>query len=57
LAESKFVKACFDAGIYVSVQGFVSEGNGDKKYQLVCINDDVRKLDNFIEKLQSAKDL
>jgi hypothetical protein len=51
--SSSFVKACEEAGIFVSVQGFVAEGTGpnEVQYQLCAVNEDIRKLDKFIDSL------
>jgi hypothetical protein len=47
--SSKFVQAAKEAGIYIAIQGHVKEG--DTEYQLVSVNEDIRKLDKFIELL------
>ena len=47
--SSKFVAAAKEAGIYIAIQGHVKEG--DTEYQLVSVNEDIRKLEKFIELL------
>ena len=47
--SSKFVQAAKEAGIYIAIQGHIKEG--DTEYQLVSVNEDIRKLDKFIELL------
>lgn len=47
---SKFVAAAKEAGIYIAIQGHIKEG--DTEYQLVSVNEDIRKLEKFIELLQ-----
>jgi hypothetical protein len=49
MESSKFVQAAKEAGIYIAIQGHVKEG--DTEYQLVSVNEDIRKLDKFIELL------
>jgi hypothetical protein len=55
MEESAFIKACADAGIYVSIQGHIKENAGtpdELEYQLVSISQDIRKMDEFVEKLK-----
>ena len=55
MEESSFIKACADAGIYVSIQGHIKENVGtpeELEYQLVSITQDIRKMNEFVDNLK-----
>jgi hypothetical protein len=51
LTQSKFYQVCKAAGIYISGQGILVEGEGAEatEYPLVAISGDIRELDKFID--------
>ena len=51
LKESEFVKCCEKANILTITQGYVVDNNIE--YPVVFIQDDIRKLNEFIEKIKS----
>lgn len=55
MEESSFVKACSDADIFVSIQGYIAEGEGaeQKQYQVVSVTGDIRKMNDFVENLKN----
>jgi hypothetical protein len=57
ITQSKFYQICQEAGIFVSGQGILVEGEGKDaiEYPLVAINGDIRQLDKFIEFVQNKK--
>lgn len=52
LNESEFVKCCQKANILTVTQGYLVDNNVE--YPVVLIQDDIRKLNDFIEKIRSG---
>ena len=52
LKDSEFVKYCEKANILTITQGYVVDNNVE--YPVVFIQDDIRKLNDFIEKIKSG---
>jgi hypothetical protein len=52
LATSEFVKCCERANILTITQGYIIDNNVE--YPVVFIQDDIRKLNDFIEKVKSG---
>lgn len=53
LAESIFIKSCKENNIPIAIQGYLKHGDGPDAihYPLVCINEDVRTLDSWFQKI------
>jgi hypothetical protein len=51
LEESLFVNVATNAGIYCSIQGFYLDTETNKRYQVIGVTEDIRKLDKFIADL------
>jgi hypothetical protein len=51
LKDSEFIKACQKANILTITQGYVIDNNVE--YPVVFIQDDIRKLNEFIEKIKT----
>jgi len=51
MEDSEFAKYCKMAGIFISMQGLIMEGEGADvmQYQLCAVNDDIRRLNHLIE--------
>jgi hypothetical protein len=45
---SDFAKKCKEYNLSYAIQGYVSEG--DVRYPILCITEDIRKFDEFLSK-------
>lgn len=52
IEETAFYKAAKEADLFLNVQGYIV-GEDNVHYAIVCINDDIRKMDKFVEVLKT----
>jgi hypothetical protein len=52
IEETAFYKAAKAADLFLNVQGYIV-GEDNVHYSIVCINDDIRKMDKFVQILKS----
>jgi predicted TIM-barrel fold metal-dependent hydrolase len=54
VAQSPFVKACKEHGLPIAIQGWIQQGEGPDAvfYPLICVNEDVRRFDEFYKKIK-----
>jgi len=54
ITQSEFFNACKKYGVPVAVQGWIQQGEGSDAvfYPLICINEDIRKFDEFYKKIK-----
>jgi len=54
ISQSPFFQACKAHGMPVAIQGWIQQGDGADTvfYPLLCINEDVRKFDEFYKKIK-----
>jgi hypothetical protein len=54
LEESEFMKYCKEAGIFISLQGWIKDLGGDDtlQYPLCALNEDIRVLNKLVETIK-----